>query len=185
MVTALLVIDVIKEFFVTDPLLSKKPPLVEAINELVDEFHKRNMPVIWVRQKTKADHSDASLRDKKRQKWITVEGTQGIELLDELHYMQQDCTIFKNRYSAFFGSNLKSLLEQLGVDRLVVAGINTHACIRTSVIDAYQFDIKTIIPKDAVTSWDDEHHAITLRYFEKSMDLPVVDNKAVLTMLDQ
>jgi hypothetical protein len=37
--------------------------------------------------------------------------------------------------SAFFGTDLDSILEGHSCSRLVVAGINTHACIRATVVD--------------------------------------------------
>lgn len=45
-----------------------------------------------------------------------------------------------------------------------MAGVNTHACVRTTVIDAYQRDYEVIIAVECVDSYDKEHHQISLRY---------------------
>ena len=157
--------------------------MVTCINELANVFHEEGLPVICVRHQVKADFSDANLRDKKRGNFITVEGTEGVELLDELSFKQGDITILKNRYSAFFGTNLKQILAELGVDTLVVCGINTQACVRTTVIDAFQYDIETIIATDATTSWDETYHKTTMRYFRESMDLPLLSNEEIIQLI--
>jgi isochorismate hydrolase len=49
---------------------------------------------------------------------------------------------------------------------LILAGINTHACIRMTAIDAYQRDIPVILAADCIGSYDREHHEISLRYMK-------------------
>ena len=62
-------------------------------------------------------------------------------------------------------------------DTLVLAGINTHACVRMTAIDAYQRDLDVIIAREAVGSHDREHAAVSLRYMDgKIADVvPVAD----------
>ena len=52
------------------------------------------------------------------------------------------------------------------IDTVVLAGINTHACVRTTAIDAYQRDLDVIIPREAVGSYDRNHEAMSLRYMD-------------------
>ena len=44
--------------------------------------------------------------------------------------------------------------------------MNTHACVRTTAIDAYQRDLEVIIVREAVGSYDKEHAAVSLRYLD-------------------
>jgi nicotinamidase-related amidase len=74
--------------------------------------------------------------------------------------------VIKKRYSAFFGTPLDEIIRTRGVDTLVLAGVNTHACVRTTAIDAYQRDLEVIIPREAVGSYDREHEAVSLRYMD-------------------
>jgi isochorismate hydrolase len=77
-----------------------------------------------------------------------------------------DTVIVKKRYSAFYGTILDEILARLGADTIILAGINTHACIRTTAIDAYQRDWPVILATDCVDSYDQEHHEISLRYMQ-------------------
>ena len=71
--------------------------------------------------------------------------------------------MIKKRYSAFYGTNLDEILTRLNPDTLILAGINTHACIRMTAIDAYQGDWKVVLASDCVDSYDKEHYAASLR----------------------
>jgi isochorismate hydrolase len=53
-----------------------------------------------------------------------------------------------------------------GIFYVIFAGINTHACIRVSAIDAYQQDWEIILAADCVGSYDREHHDISLKYMK-------------------
>jgi len=48
-----------------------------------------------------------------------------------------DAIVIKKRYSAFFETNLDQILDGMNPDALILAGINSHACIRVTAIDAY------------------------------------------------
>ncbi len=74
--------------------------------------------------------------------------------------------MIKKRYSAFFGTDLDERLGKLGVDTLILTGVNTHACIRTTAIDAYQRDLEVIFASECLASYDGEHARISMRYMD-------------------
>ena len=116
---------------------------------------------------------------KKRNQSITIEKTKGSQILDELNVKNNDKIIVKKRYSAFFKTSLNEILKKMKIDTLIMAGINTHACIRTAAIDAYQNDYEVIIAKDCVNSWDKKHHEITLAYLKGAMGMPMLSNNQI------
>jgi len=160
----LLVIDMLEDFFRKDPLKSIREKLVTNINTLTEQFRKNDVPIIWIRQEFKEDLSDAYLVMKKENIRITIAGTVGCEILPELLKTSSEHEIIKKRYSAFYGTELDELLNELGTTELILAGVNTHACIRSTAIDAYQRDLEITIPIECVASYDQEHHDVTLRY---------------------
>lgn len=95
---------------------------------------------------------------------ITIAGTEGCQILPELDCQPTDPVIVKKRYSAFFGTNLEDLLTSIKPNCIVIAGVNTHACVRTAAIDAYQRDYRVVIAAECVASYDEEYHQVTLRY---------------------
>jgi nicotinamidase-related amidase len=162
---ALVVIDMLRDFL-DDWEPGRRKKLVGAVNELVDIARNSSVPVIWIRQEFEPDLSDAFAEMRSKGIRTVIRGTPGCEILSELDVAPSDAVIVKKRYSAFFGTDLDETLARLVLDTLILAGINTHACIRTTVIDAYQRDWPVVLAKDCVGSYDEEHHEISLRYMK-------------------
>jgi len=162
---ALLVIDMLRDFLDEwEP--DRKQSLLSGINELAGKIRATGGHVIWVRQEFEPDLSDAFPEMKAKKIRVTIRGTPGCEIVPQLPISPSDDVIVKKRYSAFFGTDLDSILDRLRPDPLIIAGINTHACIRTTAIDAYQRDWPVVIASDCVDSYDREHHDISLRYMK-------------------
>ncbi len=164
--SALIVVDVLHEFFEHPPLSERREVVARGINELVRLFREHHHPVIWVRQEFRADLSDAFLDMRRTGVRVTIEGTLGAQILGELDQRPADTVIVKKRYSAFFDTPLDDILRAARPDMLVIGGVNTHACVRTTVIDAYQRDYEVVVASDCTTSYDDEHHEVTRRYLD-------------------
>ena len=178
MKTAILIIDVLQDFFQDGRLKDHREKLATSINELVSIGREKGLPIIWVRQEFKDDLSDAFLSMKKSGEKITIENTKGCQLLPELNRQKNDYKVIKKRYSAFFKTKLDNLLDQLKVDTLIMAGVNTHACIRMAAVDAYQRDYKVILAIDCIDSYDEEFHKVSLRYLKKSIST-ILSNKEI------
>lgn len=160
----MLVIDMLNDYFKSGPLATRRAELTRNINRLVAAARARGNPVIWVRQEFAPDLHDAFPIMRRKNIKVTIAGTEGCAILSELDRAPEDGEIVKKRYSSFYNTPLEALLDKLGVRCVVLAGINTHACIRTAAIDAYQRDLGVVIPEECVSSPDDEHHRVTLGY---------------------
>jgi nicotinamidase-related amidase len=163
--TAVLIIDLVNDFFERmEVLAQQRAAIVEATNTLVAACRQSQQPVIWVREEFASDLHDAPAEIRKNRIYVRIAGTRGCQWLPELHREPQGLEIIKKRYSAFFETPLAAVLEKLGCARLILAGINTHACIRTTAIDAYQRDYEVLVADDCTTSHDLEHHRATKKY---------------------
>lgn len=123
-------------------------------------------PVIWVRQEFEPDLSDAMLDMKRKNIHMFIKGTAGLQVLDELYRSDADLEVVKKRYSMFFQTGLDALLQRLGTDQIILAGVNTHACIRAAAMDAYQRDFEVMIVRECVASKDGLHHDVTMSYLD-------------------
>jgi nicotinamidase-related amidase len=163
----LLVIDLLNDYFRQHAsLAAQRGQLVASVNLLAAAFRRTQQPVLWVRQEFAPDLSDAFLRMRRENLRVTIAGTDGCELLPELERHALEKVLVKKRYSAFFGTDLDETLAAIRPQFLVLAGINTHACVRTTAIDAYQRDYEVIVASDGVASYDAEHHEVTKRYLD-------------------
>lgn len=82
-----------------------------------------------------------------------VEGSPQTELMPQLGPEPGDIVIdTKRRLSAFRDTDLEITLRELGIDTVVLAGINTNTCIQCAAFEATNRDLKTVVVSDCVQS---------------------------------
>ncbi len=181
----LIIIDMQNDFFRQDSLALQRPRLAEAINQLSGAAREHHCPVVWIVAQFAEDRSDAFPEMKKRNISICIEGTEGAQLIPELNAESSDRTIIKKRYSAFFKTDLDAILDELGATHLMLAGINTHACVRTTAIDAYQRDYEVILAQECIGSYDQEHHDVSWRYMNGKIGTGMRNEEIIALMARQ
>ncbi len=177
----LIVIDMLNDFL-EKWAAAPRNELVRSINELVGLMRQLGRPIIWVRQEFEPDLRDAFPEMKDKGIRVTIKGTPGCEIVADLATAPSDPVVVKKRYSAFFGTELEPMLQRLSPDVLILAGINTHACVRMTAIDAYQRDWRVVLAVDCVDSYDREHHDVSMKYMKDKI-ATVMTNRALRSAL--
>jgi len=77
------------------------------------------------------------------------QGTWGYEILAELAPRPEDWVIDKMRLSAFFQSNLETVLRSLDAETVLFAGVLTNQCVAATSKDASFRDLKPIVVEEA------------------------------------
>ncbi|MFI5436657.1 cysteine hydrolase family protein [Rhodococcus baikonurensis] len=67
-----------------------------------------------------------------------------------------EVVLFKPRWSAFYRTDLESLLHRHDCDTVVVAGCNLPNCPRATLFDANERDFRTVLVTDAVSQTSSE-----------------------------
>ncbi len=80
------------------------------------------------------------------------ENTWGVDFYGNIRPEKEDIIIKKHRYTAFINPALDPLLQSMGVETLVVTGINTNTCVESTVRDAHHLDYHVIVIEDATTA---------------------------------
>ena len=87
---------------------------------------------------------------------------------------EQDVILNKFTYSAFWHTPLLEILEQKGIENVLVCGIKTNVCCRATAIDAVSHCFKTYMISDMTSTNNDEIKAYHLaemdKYFAKVID---------------
>ncbi|HEX4460952.1 MAG TPA: isochorismatase family cysteine hydrolase [Polyangia bacterium] len=73
-------------------------------------------------------------------------------LAEQLAPQKDDYFVLKPMHSGFYGTSLELLLEHLGVDTVVLAGIAGNNCVLFTANDAYMRGYRLIVPSDTVVS---------------------------------
>jgi biuret amidohydrolase len=93
-----------------------------------------------------------------------VEGSPGTQIIPEL-YRDGDYVIDnKKRLDCFYGTDLRQLLDTLGVKSVVLMGINTNTCVLNTAFTAFNFDYRVVVLSDCVASmYGDDLHELGLQ----------------------
>ena len=72
------------------------------------------------------------------------------QIVSQLTPREGELVVRKQGASAFFGTGLAPWLAMRQVDTVVVAGCTTSGCVRASVVDAMQHNVRPIVATDCV-----------------------------------
>lgn len=89
------------------------------------------------------------------------------EIPAALEPREEEPVLEKARASAFFDTHLANVLRYEGVDTLVVTGMVTSGCVRSTVVDSHSSNFRTIVPEECVADPSGISHEIAL--FEMDM----------------
>jgi nicotinamidase-related amidase len=87
-----------------------------------------------------------------------MEGTKGIELIDELTPLEGEFVIDKSRPSSFYGTRLEPLLTANKIQNVIVCGVTTNICVETTARDAHQRGYDTYVVEDATGEFEMSRH---------------------------
>ena len=149
---AVLVVDFSRGF--TDPECTLGSDLtreVESTNRVLAVAREREIPVIFTTIGFEPNLKDASLWLEKLPALgeLTV-GSKWVEIDPRLERREDETVVLKKGPSAFFGTNLPSILISQAVDTVVLCGATTSGCIRASAIDLLQYGYPTLVPRECV-----------------------------------
>jgi nicotinamidase-related amidase len=90
------------------------------------------------------------------------------DIIDELDRQPGDHLITKRRRSAFHDTGLDTLLRDLGVTQVVLAGVSTSAGVESTARSAYDHGYHVVLATDAMADQDPDSHRHSLdRVFPK------------------
>ena len=162
--SALLIADMIYDFADPDgklyvPGIDK---IIPAIARLIEEARAAGVPVIYVN-----DWHDPEDEEFKQWGPHAIAGTPGTDVIGRLAPVEGDHVLHKKRYSAFYETGLGDLLEELGVEHLVITGTVTNICVLVSSIDALMRGYRVTVPREAVHALNDEDQRFALDQIER------------------
>jgi maleamate amidohydrolase len=138
---------------------------VRHIQELLEVARSGSVPVFYTLTEHRADRADAggwSAKDPNVRHPSMTEGSKGSQIVEELRPTSDEIVIAKKKPSAFFGTPLVSYLIDRAIDTVIITGCTTSGCIRSSVVDAFSYNYKVIVPEECSFDRGQASHAINL-----------------------
>ena len=134
---------------------------VRNIVPLLAEFRARGWPVLYPHVAPKNKATDSGRLAAKVPAIMNI-SEKGYEFVAEVAPREGDVLLPKKHPSAFFATPLVSHLIDLGADTLVVTGCTTSGCVRCSVVDAFSYNFRVVVPSDCVYDRSATSHAVNL-----------------------
>ena len=163
--TALIIIDLQKA--IDQPYWGVRNNLdaEENIGQLLARWRKSSAPIIHIRYISK--FPDSGYRP----------GQVGVEFKDVAMPQKDELVITKPGYSAFIGTDLKSVLHKRNISDIILTGVITNNSVEATARNAADLGFNTIVVSDAVFTFGktdyngtfrtaDEVHAMSLANLE-------------------
>ena len=93
---------------------------------------------------------------------FSEEARKGNEIVAEIAPQKGEMVVRKQKPSAFFGTPLISMLNEVHADTVLVAGTTTSGCVRASVIDAFSYNFTVAVVEECTFDRGQASHKINL-----------------------
>ena len=106
-----------------------------------------------------------------------VEGSADAEIIPPLMPREGEELIIKNRWNAFFGTDLDELLKSKGISNLIIVGAATDVCVLETCSYAFSLNYNCIVPVETTASFTPERKQMGLEMlrFGRSQVVNVAD----------
>lgn len=112
------------------------------------------------------DPDDPQVKRRFRNGQVPVaRGTEGTQLIREFVH-PSDIIIEKGRDSGFYETSLDDKLQELGVQTVLVTGLQTQICVQTTAADAFFRGYKVWVPEECVFSITQEDKVRSLEWMK-------------------
>ena len=165
--------------------------VIAQAKQVLDAWRGAGLPVVFVRTHHRHNPETGEVIDNRNPFWMAqmkghvpglgqprrtaaVEGAAVTEVMPELAPKPGESTVFKHRYSPFHNTDMELLLKNLGVDTLVVLGVNTNNCVLCTCFEGFNRDFGVYLVADACGSMDgDDYHEAGLKLIAAALAWPV------------
>lgn len=91
-----------------------------------------------------------------------VPGTEGVEINRAVRPTEGEPVIVKNHPNSFQQTGLKRMLDEMGIEEVVVIGAMSHMCIAATGRAAADFGYNTVVVHDACATRDIEFNGVAV-----------------------
>lgn len=167
--SALLVVDMQKEFLLDEGLLPVwgGPAILSRLKSVIDAYRNEKLPVLH----TKHCYYNAEVDGGATGQWWRLDRNSPLlradrantEIHPDIAPLNNEYVVTKHRYSGFFATNLESLLRNLAVRDVVIAGVASNCCCESTAHDAFFRDFHVFFLSDGTGGSDESSHIAALR----------------------
>ena len=144
-------------------------PVLDAWVRIIAVARAAGVPVIYTTPVSRADGADVVMlpTDLSAETGVPpltngIEGTAEAGFPDEIAPQPEDYVFLKRRPSAFYGTGVAELLHMLRRETILIGGGATNRGVETSVREAFNRDIASVVVRECCWGSDATAHAYSL-----------------------
>ena len=143
------------------------PRQKEYINDLARNFRELGWPVVWTHVAYMESGEDAGIWGTRTDTPDSLQnikfGSERTPFDDRLQIdRERDVIYLKKMPSAFFETQLQSLLVWHKVDTVILTGGSTSGCIRATAVESLSRGYRTVVPEECVADKHESYHFANL-----------------------
>ena len=92
-----------------------------------------------------------------------IQGELGNDIVSELYPKEEDIVIHKCGKGSFYKTALEDILQEKGIESLIVTGVTTHVCVQTTIREANDRGYECLLIEDASAAYDRADHMASLQ----------------------
>lgn len=156
--SALLVIEMQNIFQTELKIISDNQ--LKNVKDIIQASEDTGVNIIYVR------HNDNSEISKSMVDWWNGDkiehGSDGWQIIEGFDTTGK-IIIDKNQYSAFFKTELNSILQKNKIEDVIIAGVMTNCCCETTARDAFMYGYRVFFVNDATATFNEDLHLATVK----------------------
>ena len=144
-------------------------PVLDAWVRMIAVARAAGVPVIYTTPVSRADGADVVMlpTDLSAETGVPpltngIEGTPDAGFPDAIAPQPEDYVFLKRRPSAFYGTGVAELLHMLRRDTIIIGGGATNRGVETSVREAFNLDVASVVVRECCWGSDAAAHAYSL-----------------------
>lgn len=169
---ALLVLDM-QEYFLDQnfhAFIPSAPAILPEIKNLIQAFSNHQRPIIFTRHYNETE--TAGMMSTWWKSLIDLR-SQESHIFRELD-TSKGTIILKQRYDAFWKTNLEEVLRGEKVSQLVITGVMTNLCCETTARSAFVRDFEVFFPVDGTATYHENLHLGSIANLSHGFAMPIL-----------
>jgi nicotinamidase-related amidase len=139
--TALLVVDMQKEFFEIEESQKSLHEILGVVNFSINFFREANQPVIFIQDEDAGEGRDS----------------EGYQLFESINAKESDFYVSKKYSNSFWQTNLEDILKELNVGMVLICGFAAEYCVQATYLGASERGFEPALLQHGVASIDQRY----------------------------
>lgn len=175
--TALLVLDMQNYFLKKEShaFIPSAPAIITGIKKLIDIFTNQKLQIIYTR------HINMQETARGMGFWWKelIDKNSPMSLIIKEINLKIGEVILKERYDAFWNTQLDELLNKKNIQQVIITGVMTHLCCETTARSAFMRDYQVLFAVDGTATYLEDMHVASLLNLSHGFAIPTLISEII------